>query len=122
MRDIEEIQALANLFFVRRCKSDTATRSVCKFVRKFYQFAMNCAPATPFTDGGAIVSITRRLSSLAKRGPTAPRVGRYALRVSGESLGAEFPINCPLIIAVSKTPKTKTAKHARLSLLNLLST
>ena len=72
---------------------------------------MSIAPITPFTGVNGIVIIARWISELLKRGPCAPRLGRYALRVFGEALGIDFPINHPAVIAEAKAPRSKPTKH-----------
>ena len=85
---------------------------VCKFVKEYYDFAMACAPTTPMTGEHAIIPIARWFASLADRGPSVPRAGRYALRVFGEALGADFPLSHPAVIAAARFPKTKPTKRA----------
>ena len=112
MRDTKEIQSFIKLCFSKRCKSEATIKNVCKFSKEFYEFALSSEIITPFTGEHAIVPIARWLSQLSERGPSVPRMGRYALRVFGEALGVEFPIDHPAVIAATRTPKSKPTKHA----------
>ena len=107
-----EIEAFVQLCFSKRCKSVNTMKGVCKFVLEYYNFGMTAEPVTPITGEHAIVPIARWMSELRIRGATVPRAGRYSLRVFGEALGIDFPINHPSILACVRTVKLKPTKHA----------
>ena len=108
----EEVEAFVKLPFSKRCKTLSTCRYVCGFIKEYYEFSMNAETVTPMTGENAIVPIARWLAHLALRGSSVPRMGKYALRVFGEALGIEFPIDHPSICAAARTVKTKPTKHA----------
>ena len=47
----------------------------------------------------SLIAVTKRLGFLKKRGRAVPGLGRYALKVYGESLGVVFPADHPAILS-----------------------
>ena len=107
-----EIIAFVNLRFSKRCKSKSTITSICKFINEYYNFAMSIGLGAPIAGEHAIVPIARWIAALALRGPSAPRMGRYALRVFSEALGINFPIDHPAVAAAARTNRTKPTKQA----------
>ena len=64
---------------------------ICKFPREYHDFAINSKPIIPFAWADAIVCMARWYALIHKRGPSAPRMGRYPLMVFGEALGPRPP-------------------------------
>ena len=73
---------------------------------------MSAGAGTPFAGDRAIDPVERWLAILSARGPSVPRMGRYALRVFGEAMGVNFPINHPAVVAAARARKSKPTKHA----------
>ena len=98
--------------FAKRCKKDSTVLGVAKLVRGYYKFALSAEPVIPFAGPDAIVCMTRWFAVLKERGDSSPQTGRYELKVFGDALGIEFPVEHPAALAATCSGKRKVTKHA----------
>ena len=103
---------VVKLCFSKRRKTEATVKSVCKVVKEYYEFPMSPELVTPPPGDHAIAPMARWLATPSLRGPTVPRMGRYTLRLFGEALGINRPINHPAVVAATRTRKTKLTRHA----------
>ena len=80
-----------------RARKDATSAMASKLVAELYIFAVKRVPPMPVRGDESLIAVTKWLELLAKRGKTAPGLGRYELKVYGGALGAVFPTDHPAV-------------------------
>ena len=95
-----------------RAKNLTTLKRVTDFANQYYKFATEREHPFPIAGAESLLSITLRLKELAPRGTSIPNMGRYSLKVFGESLGVVFPIDHPAVKVAVSIPRGRNVKTA----------
>ena len=107
-----EISNFLALCMSNRCSKSKTLEAAARNAKEYYDFAQNRENVIPFVGDDGVVCLAEWFISLQSRGVTVPRKARYLLKVFGEALGIDFPLNHPGVSAATRMKRFKAVKHA----------